>query len=215
MALCARMRIRVLYMGGSRTDAGLREEAVDLHGPTSLADLVAIVADRHPALGPLLPRCRWAQNLEFAEMDAALADGDEVALLPPVCGGVARSLLTEKPLAVAVDPPRDCGATVVFVGSVRDHNRGKAVSSIRYEAYGAMAAQQLERIADACAVHIEHRIGTLQVGEVSVVITASTPHREEAFARCREALERVKHDTPIWKCEQTDDGECWVGWGGG
>ena len=113
------------------------------------------------------------------------------------------------------------GALATFSGVVRDHHKGKRVESLLYEAYAPMAERQLERIANDLSengeveVLIEHRIGSLNVGDASVVIVAASPHRDTAFAACRQAIERIKVDVPIWKHEFSPDGEHWVGWGGG
>jgi molybdopterin synthase catalytic subunit len=114
------------------------------------------------------------------------------------------------------------GATVLFVGTVRDHARGKEVRRLEYEAYVPMCERQLERIAERCGtahggaeVAIDHRYGPLDIGDISVVIAAAAPHRAEAFAACRQAIEEIKTDVPIFKRELTTDGDEWVGWGGG
>lgn len=220
------MRITVVYLGGSRTQAGCDREAIDVEKGTTVADVAALVGKRHPQLAPLLESVRWARNYEFAASTESLSDGDEIALLPPVAGGASRVELTEDRLDPAAIIERvaspEVGATVIFVGTVRNHARGKSVSRIEYEAYQPMAERQLERIAEACCadrpscdVSIAHRHGDLPVGEISVVITATAPHRSDAFDACRDALERIKVDVPIWKKEHAVDGETWVGWGGG
>lgn len=114
------------------------------------------------------------------------------------------------------------GAVVTFVGTVRDHARGKRVLSLEYEAYPEMAERMLQRIHeeirarwDVCKIAVVHRMGRLQVGEVSVVIAVSSAHREEAFKACRYAIDRTKEMVPIWKKEVYEDGECWIGEGGG
>ena len=110
---------------------------------------------------------------------------------------------------------------MLFLGTVRNHARGEAVTGINYEAYGPMAEKQLEKIADELSlthkarVAIVHRHGELVVGDTAVAIAASSPHREAAFEACRAAIERIKTDVPIWKREQAASGEVWVGWGGG
>lgn len=114
------------------------------------------------------------------------------------------------------------GAVVTFVGTVRDHARGKRVLSLEYEAYPEMAERMLRQISEeirarweVCKIAVVHRVGRLQVGEVSVVIAISSAHREEAFEACRYAIDRIKAIVPIWKKEIYKDGECWIGEGGG
>lgn len=114
----------------------------------------------------------------------------------------------------------DAGAIATFTGAVRDRSRGRRVIELEYEAFGPMALTQLEAIAGECAsrwpgvrVAIHHRIGLLRVGEVAVAIAAAAPHRAEAFAACRHAIERLKEDVAIWKRERFEDGAEWVGLG--
>lgn len=118
--------------------------------------------------------------------------------------------------AAAVSAP-GCGAVATFVGLVRDHNIGRRVLSLEYECYQPLAIKAFRRIADETSqewptarLAIEHRIGALQVGEASVVIAAASPHRAEAFAACRYAIERIKQIAPIWKREHFDGGDAWV-----
>lgn len=134
--------------------------------------------------------------------------------------------ITTDPLAVdtvvtAAATPAD-GAVVVFVGLVRDNQDGRAVIALEYEAYRALAEQELATIGAAIAqdyglhgLAIRHRVGKLAVGEISVVIAAAGGHRGEAFAACAEALERLKATVPIWKKEYYADGATWLGQGGG
>jgi MoaE-MoaD fusion protein len=220
------MRIHIFYLGGSKSSTGVREEALELAEGSILADAIHVIGSRHPALKPHVPHVRWACNNRFAELSTLLRDGDEIALVPPVAGGAPRVRISEEPLDPAAVQAwvadAHMGACVLFVGSVRDHNGGEIVQSLRYEAYEPMATAELERVVEACEtahpdtrIAITHRIGQLPVGELSVVIAAASPHRDAAFEACREALERVKADVPIFKEEQRSDGDVWVGWGGG
>lgn len=141
----------------------------------------------------------------------------------PSGGPAGRAWLTHEPLSVgvvmdAVASP-SAGAVDLFVGVVRDHAEGRAVSSLEYTAYESMAQKELARIVAEveariagarCAVH--HRLGLLSVGELAIVCAASTPHRAEAFTACRLLIEEVKHHVPIWKRERGPSGEVWVGW---
>lgn len=112
------------------------------------------------------------------------------------------------------------GAVCLFVGVVRDHNAGRRVRYLEYEAYEEMALAQLAEIEDevrrrwpVSEVRLEHRLGRLEIGEASVAVAVSSPHRAEAFAACRHVIERLKEDAPIWKREHGDDGVTWVGLG--
>lgn len=166
----------------------------------------------------------------FADPDRKLADGDEVALLPPFSGGSAspfresstdRIELTHKPIspeAVTAKVLKDKhGAVVTFLGTVRDHSEGKAVRYLEYEAYPEMAIKMLKELVDEVRqkwgiedVAITHRLGRMDIGEVSVVIAVASPHRKEAFEACQYAIDRLKETVPIWKKEVFEDGERWV-----
>jgi len=109
------------------------------------------------------------------------------------------------------------GAVVAFVGIVRRFSRGKRIKHLEYEAYQAMAEAKLREIGreikerwDIDGVAIVHRIGSLEVGEKSVVIAVGAPHRAEAFEACRYAIEQLKRTVPIWKKEVYEDGEVWI-----
>jgi molybdopterin synthase catalytic subunit len=136
---------------------------------------------------------------------------------------VAESYLTDAPidaaaLARSVMRPGD-GASVVFEGAVRDHHEGKRVESITYEAFRPMAEKEIDTIVRAVsaafpdvAIAVQHRLGLLRVGDVSIVIACTSPHRSEAFDACRLTIDRIKKTVPIWKKERGPEGEEWVGW---
>ncbi|MFV8749868.1 molybdenum cofactor biosynthesis protein [Nannocystaceae bacterium ST9] len=236
------MRLTVLLFAGLRQRAGRAEVLVEID-PTlapTLADLRRTIAQDHPELGSI-DHCRIAIDQEFARDDHPLAEGQEIALIPPVSGGSGaelepdpasaleswtgtRSRLTRAALSlsevVAAVEHRDAGGIATFTGNVREHSRGKQVVRLEYEAYPAMALRVMDAIASAveqeipgARVAIAHRIGTLVVGETAVVIAASAPHRDEAFRACRETIERLKQDVPIWKKEIDDRGGEWIGRG--
>ena len=130
----------------------------------------------------------------------------------------AELIAPEAPLRAIVGP--DCGAVATFVGTVRDSTRGRAVIALEYEAYESMALKQFALIEQeaqdrwpGCRVAIHHRTGRLLPGEISVAIAAAAPHRDDAFAACRHAIEALKADAPIWKRELYRDGASWVGMG--
>lgn len=219
------MRLTVLYFAAAREAAGLAEEALELPPGADLSALAARVAALHPALGPLLPRVRFALDGAFAPPSAPLRDDAEVALIPPVAGGAGpgyrvgpEPVSIEEATAEVAGP--DAGGVVTFLGVVRDASHGRDVLRLEYEAYVPMAVRQLAAIGAECAarwpgarVAIHHRTGTLAIGEAAVAIAAAAPHRDEAFAACRHAIERLKEDVPIWKKEHFADGSVWVGLG--
>ena len=204
-----------------RLFAGLRERAG--YSERELAG-VARVADVWPALGlgdepdGLL----YAVNREYADAARELADGDEVALIPPVSGGSFRISGERLSLAAVVGEVADesAGAVASFLGTVRRESRGRTVLYLEYEAYAEMAegvmaqiAADLEQRYDLWAVAIHHRVGRVEIGEASVAIAVSAPHREDALAACKEAIDTLKQTVPLWKKEVYEGGEEWLGRG--
>jgi molybdopterin synthase catalytic subunit len=200
--------------------AGLRERA----GWSRREIEAGRVADVWPALGlgeepdGLL----YAVNHEYAPPERTLAEGDEVALIPPVSGGAF--LLSDEPLSLdrVVGEVRDdeAGAIATFVGTARAHSRGRTVLHLDYEAYDGMAQQAMEQIATSLkkryaivAVAIHHRVGRVEVGEPSVVVAVSGPHRADTLAACKDAIDILKESVPLWKKEVYEGGEEWLGRG--
>jgi MoaE-MoaD fusion protein len=212
--MLGRVTVRVRLFAGLRERAGWSVREVE----------AATVADVWPALGlgdepdGLL----YAVNREYAERGLALADGDEVALIPPVSGGAF--LLSDEPLSLdrAVDEVRDerAGAIATFTGTTRIHSRGRDVTHLDYEAYEGMAEQVMAEIAaelegryDLCGIAIHHRTGRVGIGDTSVLIAVSAPHRADALAACRDAIDQLKERVPLWKKEVYEGGEEWIGRG--
>jgi molybdopterin synthase catalytic subunit len=203
-----------------RLFAGLRERA-----GWSRRDVdAATVGDVWPALGlgdepdGLL----YAVNKEYAARERPLADGDEVALIPPVSGGAF--LLSDAPLSLdrVVDEVRsdDAGAIATFTGTTRRSSRGRTVTHLEYEAYEGMAERVMAEIAEALqarydvsAVAIHHRLGRVAIGETSVVIAVAAPHRQDALGACKDAIDELKERVPLWKKEVYEGGEEWIGRG--
>jgi molybdopterin synthase catalytic subunit/molybdopterin converting factor small subunit len=231
------VRIEVRAFGGVADRAGLTVLPVELPEVATVADLRAALAHTYPDVAPLLPRCAVAVDLEVATGELALRGGEEVAVLPPVAGGaddssdpsgtagiVTRTGLVHGPIDVAAElatlgDPR-VGAVVSFLGLVRDHAEDlEGVVRLEYSAYEEMAARELDVIAaDLRAEHPEvrglvlvHALGPLPVGAHTILIAAAAAHREEAFAACRDGLERVKDRVPVFKREVTADWARWVG----
>lgn len=210
-----------------RLFAALRERAGVGSRTVTLPD-GACAGDIWPALdlGDEPPGIAIAVNRAYADRSQVLADGDEVALIPPVSGGAPRIAVSlhADPLdpgagyAEAADD--GAGAMASFVGTVRNATSGRAVVHLEYEAYEEMAVEELERIAaaaaarhDLLAVSIAHRTGVVEVGGASVAIVCSAPHRRAALAACAEIIEELKVSVPIWKREVYADGAVWVGMG--
>jgi MoaE-MoaD fusion protein len=204
-----------------RLFAGLRERAgrsrVELEDVARIEDVWSRLE-----LGPEPPGLLYAVNREYVERGHELADGDEVAVIPPVSGG--SFALLDGPLDIAavlreVEDPR-AGAVASFVGTVRGTSRGREVVHLEYEAFEEMAEPMLTRLGSElterhglCAVAIHHRLGRVEIGEASVVIAVSAPHRSAALDACREAIETLKTTIPLWKKEVYAGGEEWIGRG--
>jgi molybdopterin synthase catalytic subunit len=210
------MRVSVRLFAGLRERAGGQHVEVELPDGAVVEDLLAAMGST--PVGALAPgQCVVAINREYAPRDEPIREGDEVALIPPVSGGsevadrVREVRVTSEPLDVAalsaaVRDPR-AGAVVLFEGVTRE------VPELEYEAYAEMAGERLRAIGEEealrhglCAVALEHRVGTVPLGEPSVVVAASAPHRGEAFAGARALIDRVKAEAPIWKVEVGPDG---------
>jgi molybdopterin synthase catalytic subunit len=215
------VQVAVKLFGAVREAVGEKELSVALPEGARVRDLVALLARDHEAVDRLGERLATSVNLEVVPRETILRDGDEVALLPPVAGGAAGCWLSDRPLDPGAVTARvagpGMGGIVVFVGAVRDAARGRAIRHLEYEAYPGMAEREMERIADEAAgrwpgarVAIAHRTGHLEIGEIAVVVAAAAPHRAEAFAACRFAIDTLKERVPIWKKEFATDGEYWV-----
>jgi len=209
------MRVSVKLFAGLRERAGWRERELD--GADRVADV-------WPALdlGDEPEGLLYAVNKEYADRDHPLADGDEVALIPPVSGGAFRLIAEPLSLDAVVDEVRSdqAGAIASFIGTTRLQSRGRTVLHLDYEAYEEMAEQVMAEIAaelkgryDLCEIAIHHRTGRVEIGEPSVVIAVSAPHRQDALAACKDAIDTLKQQVPLWKKEFYEGGEEWIGRG--
>jgi MoaE-MoaD fusion protein len=211
------VRVVVRLFAGLRERAGTDRRELDLDDSASVEDVwPALDLGDEPA-GLL-----YAVNRTYADRGQALGEGDEVALIPPVSGGAFR--LTQGPVNVTsvlvevVD--EDAGAIATFLGTVRARSRGRDVIALEYEAYEEMAEEVMAGIADELQgryelrkVAMSHRLGRVEVGETSVAIAVSAPHRQDALAACADAIEALKSQVPLWKKELYADGEEWIGRG--
>jgi molybdopterin synthase catalytic subunit len=220
------MNVKVRLFARYREAAG--HDRVDLElpeGGTAEAAWEAI-SHRFPILGPYRPFTLFAVHNDYVKADHPLREGDELCLFPPVSGGagdpdwvqVTAEPLSERAVAEAVEDA-GAGAIVVFSGVVRDQTGGRRVKFLEYEAHAPMAEAKMREIGTAVRarwpvvtrIALVHRVGRLEIGESSVMIAVSSPHRRHAFEACHFAIDTLKETVPVWKKEHFEDGEVWVG----
>ena len=226
--------VKVLFFGAARDAVGDSEVDLVLKGASTAATAFEEVLEKYPDLRRFGRSLLLAVNQEYATSDREVHDGDELAVFPPVSGGTgsagilpastfARDFfeLTTQPIDVGAVARRvvlpECGATVTLDGYAREWTRGRRTLYLIYEAYAPMAQSELERLGreaherfEIAHIGIVHRTGRLEIGETSVVIAVSAPHRRAAFEACEWAIRELKRTVPIWKKEIFEDGEVWV-----
>src|SRR5271156_6728871 len=195
---------------------------------TTVGDIWKQLLVEFPELGGHRDSVGFAVNQEYVEWNFKPRKGDEIAFIPPVSGGtetpayIGKITIGPNPIHVAAlerevaDPA--AGAIVSFTGTTRCDNAGRVVIRLEYEAYEPMALSQMRKLAVEAGVRwkitpiaIAHRVGVVEIGETSVAIAVSAPHRAEAFEPCRFAIDRLKEIVPIWKKEHFEGGEVWIG----
>ena len=227
--------MKVLFFGAARDAVGQGEVRLSLKGDTTAAIAFEQVLEKFPELRRFGRSLLLAVNQEYAPADREVRDGDELAMFPPVSGGSAGSAgilpasgfqddffeLTTDPIDVGAVARRvvlpECGATVTLDGYAREWTRSRQTLHLMYEAYAPMALRELERLGreahdrfEIAHIGIVHRTGRLEIGETSVVIAVSAPHRRAAFEACEWAIRALKRTVPIWKKEVFADGGVWV-----
>jgi molybdopterin converting factor subunit 1 len=211
------VRVKVRLFAGLRERAGSGEREVELEGEATTGDVWQALG-----LGEEPAGLVYAVNRQYVEHGHPLAEGDEVAVIPPVSGGAFR--LVEGPIdvaAVMADVGTEAaGAVATFVGTVRARSRDRDVLYLEYEAYEGMAEQVMVELAetlkakyDLSEIAMTHRVGRVDIGEASVAIAVSAPHRHDALAACKEAIDTLKQTVPLWKKEVYEGGKEWIGRG--
>jgi len=221
------MRVRVLFFGQLKDITGVSEEDAELSEGARVEDLFERYGRRFPKLAEFRPSIAASVNQEYAGWRAPLSTGDEVAFLPPVSGGqqaavaddiflLVREPIQSRELIESLKAPED-GAVVVFDGFVRDNFNGRRTLYLEYEAYEPMAYAKMREIGaqirEKFKIHrlaIIHRLGRLEIGDTSVLIAVSSPHRTAAFDACRYAIDTLKRAVPIWKKEYFAGGAVWA-----
>ncbi|OYD06843.1 molybdopterin converting factor subunit 1 [Paludifilum halophilum] len=221
------MQIRILFFAGVADTVGRRSARVELPDGAVVGQLMERLQERYPHASDIIRHSVIAVNQEYAESSQTLRESDEIALIPPVSGGQEPEeepmyQVTEKPLSSdemirRVSNPY-AGALLTFSGTVREFTRGRRTVSLEYEAYAPMAVKKMEAIGaeirerwPEVQAAMAHRVGKLDIEEISVIIAVASPHRAEAFEAGRYAIERLKEIVPVWKKEVWEDGSEWKG----
>ena len=230
------MQVKVLFFGMLKDLVGRPEERIEVGEGSRLGSVFEHYARRFPRLEEMSGSIVLARNQEFASPEAAIAEGDEIAFLPPVSGGsdpisegaletqdelgnyfaITRVPIDVRALAARLARGRD-GAVITFEGVVRDNSKGRPTLYLEYDCYVPLAIKKMREIAtELVASHavdrigMVHRLGRMEIGETSVAIVVTSPHRKAAYEASREAIDRLKRLVPIWKKEYFADGEVWV-----
>jgi molybdopterin synthase catalytic subunit len=220
------MKVQVRLFARYREAAGHDRVELELPEGGTVETAWDAVSRRFPALGQYRPFTLFALGNDYVPAHHRLGEGDELCLFPPVSGGsgapdwidVVTEPLSERAVAEAVGHP-GAGGIALFSGVVRGQTGGRRVKFLEYEAHAPMAVAKMREIASAIRsrwpgvirVAMVHRIGRLEIGESSVMIAVSSPHRREAFEACHFAIDTLKETVPVWKKEYFEDGEVWVG----
>lgn len=217
------MKVNISLFAGLHDLVGKREVMMELADGSTVDQLRDELGKLFPVVIPYLATLVCAVDDEFVATDHLLADGDEVALIPPVSGGGADLfLVTSEELepqrltdAVRAD---ESGAVTLFYGVARNNNEGRAVRALEYEAHDTLAEKKLREVGDEVlkrfditGIGVHHRTGHIEVGETSLLVAVSSAHRREAFEACQFAVDRIKETVPIWKKEiWVEGGSDWV-----
>ncbi|HET8578235.1 MAG TPA: molybdenum cofactor biosynthesis protein MoaE [Methylomirabilota bacterium] len=222
------MKVQVRLFARYREEAGRDRVELDLPDGGTVETAWTAVSEQFPRLSQYRPFTLFAVGNDYVDADQPLGEGDELCVFPPVSGGgtpagpdwieLTAEPLSERALSEAVADP-GAGAVALFAGVVREQTGRRRVKFLEYEAHTPMAAAKMREIAaelrarwpDLRRIAIVHRVGRLEIGEASVMIAVSSPHRREAFEACRFAIDTLKATVPVWKKEYFEDGEVWVG----
>jgi molybdopterin synthase catalytic subunit len=219
------MKVSLQLFASVREAVGMSALSLEVDEGARLSDLKDRLAHDYPRLQPLLKTVVFAIDDEYVSSDERLREGVEVALIPPVSGGsvelfrlTREPIEAQAPILAALVRGDDCGAVALFYGVVRNHSEGRNVERLEYEAHESMALRKMREAAEATRrrfpqireVAVWHRVGTLEIGETSLLVAVASPHRKEAFEACHWAVDRVKETVPVWKKEHWAGGSAWV-----
>lgn len=227
------MQVRLLFFATLKDIVGARQLEIEMPAGATVSDVLSNLESTYPRIRDYRTVVLTAINEEYVDQAARVQDGDEVAIFPPVSGGavdsdtlnvarpgefyqVTRDVIDAQKIARQMLRPED-GAICVFEGVVRNNSKGKRTLYLVYEGYDTMAVKKLEEIGvfvrqawEIGCIAIVHRLGRLEIGETSVAVIVTSPHRRAAFDACHYAIDKLKKVVPIWKKEFFEDGELWI-----
>ena len=227
-----KVQVKLLFFASLKDIVGSRQLDFDVPSGATVNDLLERLEERYPGLRPYRSIVLTSLNEDYVERSTVVSDGDEVAIFPPVSGGASpepviadrpreiyrltREAIDAREIADMILRPED-GALCIFEGVVRNNSKGKTTRYLEYEAYETMALKTMEEIGEFVrsaweigCVAIVHRLGRMEIGETSVAIIITSPHRRASFDACEYAIDRLKKIVPIWKKEFFEDGEIWI-----
>ena len=224
MVTTSLIKVNALLFGQARELVGQETMELELEAPATVESAFSLLKSRDPRLARMERSLLFAVNEEYSDRSRALADGDRLAVLPPVSGGAGSAdifEITREPIDIAGLRARllegDSGAVVIFDGVARNNTKGRPTLYLEYEGYTEMALNMLDQIGREAhdqwpinRIGIIHRLGRIEITESSVVIIVTSAHRRVAFEACHYAIDRLKKIVPIWKKEYFEDGAVWV-----
>ena len=218
------VQVRLLFFASIADIVGARQLDVEIPSGSTVGDLLSELEGQYPRLAGYKSILLTSVNEEYAKPETTIADGDEVAIFPPVSGGavqtefyrITNEAIDARAIATQLTRP-EAGAICIFEGIVRNNSKGKITRHLVYEGYETMALKKMEEIGgfvrqawEIDAVGIIHRLGHLDIGETSVAIIITSAHRKASFDACEYAIDKLKKVVPIWKKEFFEDGEVWI-----
>jgi len=227
-----KVQVKLLFFASLKDIVGSRQLDFEVPSGATVNDLLERLEARYPGLRPYRSIVLTSLNEDYVDRSTVVSDGDEVAMFPPVSGGASsepviadrpreiyrltREAIDAREIADMILRPQD-GALCIFEGVVRNNSKGKTTRYLEYEAYETMALKTMEEIGEFVrsaweigCVAIVHRLGRMEIGETSVAIIITSPHRRASFDSCEYAIDRLKKIVPIWKKEFFEDGEIWI-----
>jgi len=221
------VKVSLLLFAGLRDAVGQRTLCMEFEDGATVSDLKRRLGVEYPRVEPMLRTVVCAIDDEYVRAEESLREGAEVALIPPVSGGAIETSSRLFRLTHEVMDPQqlvelvrrdEAGAIALFYGIVRNHSEGRDVERLEYEAHESMAVRKMREVAEETKrrfpeiseIGVWHRVGTLEIGETSLLVAVSSPHRAQAFEACHWAVDRVKEVVPVWKKEHWAGGAEWV-----